>query len=176
VLWIEPFLQYGVLGIIGFIFIKTASSLFNKQSKQFETLIDNLLTEKKDSFDELKESSIVILQTINNQCKYMTQLLNNILNKLDNEVAEKKDILKLFLEQNELSIERNIKSIELLNEYKMVLYEIRTNCSCITNNKRQIGNAIVKKGLITQEQLDEIIEEQENDFLISMGIKNKDRG
>lgn len=164
---IEPFLQYGVLGVIGYIYLKVSKGLFEKQSSQFELLMNNLVQEKSDSFDELKDLSAALLQTQNNQSKYITQLFNDLSTKLNSEYSDKQNLLTLFLKQDERSIKQNMEFTALLSEYKMIIYEMRINCSCL--NKRRIGNILVEKGMISQEQLDCVVNEQRAEFLRQLG-------
>ena len=155
---IEPFLQYGALGVICFVFITVAYNLFNKQSKQFELLITNLVTQKNDSFDDLKDLLAALLQTLNNQNAHITQSFNEITNRLGIGITDRHDMLELFIKQDELSSKRYIEFISQLTEYKMVLYKMRTDCYCIAN-KKKIGAILVEKGYITQAQLDETLRE-----------------
>lgn len=113
---IEPFLQYGVLGIIAFIFIKNATKQNETQNNNFVLLIKELITERKDTFDNFKNSLNTIIQTIikqNNEVLMRFQDLETKINKMN---EEKQNFLDFFIKTQDIINKSNIELNKIVDD------------------------------------------------------------
>jgi ssRNA-specific RNase YbeY (16S rRNA maturation enzyme) len=167
---IEPFLQYGVLGIIGFLFLKMASKMADSQMKQFELLISNLMQQKTEPIKDIKDSLTTVMQTVNNHNMHMTQACSDAVSKIDSELRDKRDLLQILMEMDERNKQLTVEYMNSLNAHKMILFEMKKNCKGISS-KRQLGDILIQKGLITPQQLEEALQEQDSQIMQEIGIK-----
>jgi spore germination protein YaaH len=167
--YFKYFAEFGVLGIMGYIFLKLAVKMFESIIKQFEFLIKSLMEQKSQPTTELKEGINTIIQAIANHNSHNNEVFNDLTDKLNQELNQKKDIFKLFVELESSLDQHNIEYIQIINSFKMLLLEMRNNCEC-TLTKEKLGQRLIEKGYITSQQLNEIIEELKTEQLKGIDI------
>jgi hypothetical protein len=146
---IEPFLQYGILGIIGFIFLRYVNKILTNNSNQFESLLKTLIEQKTEPTEQLQQSINNILQTLYTQ---HTQEMQKTL-------EESSEAWKIFMEHENLTKDQIIAWENLLLKFKSLLVDMR-NHNGLTQNQKRIGEILMEKGYITFNQLQEALQEQ----------------
>lgn len=71
-------IEYGILGILGFFFIRQQNKNFSMIQEQYKSLVDNLMTTQKETLKELKKSIDSLVIIIRSKVPY------NDSNKYDN--------------------------------------------------------------------------------------------
>jgi Mg2+ and Co2+ transporter CorA len=169
---IEPLLQYGVLGIIAWVFLNQSKSMFEKQQKQFELLINTLIKQKEEPLSKVQEGITMLTQLIHSQYKQILDSNSELTSEIEKSLEQKEDMWKIFMDHEARSKERTIEFINLLNSQKLVLLEMKKNCGLAISPKR-IGDRLLEKGYITQNQLIEVLEEQEKEEMQQLNLDIK---
>ena len=151
---IEAFLQYGVLGIIAWVFLKMTSKLFNSQLEQFKLLLDTVIEKDGKPIKDIEESVSLTQQMMNNHQKYLIENIHNLTDKVNSCLNEKDDIWKLFMNHEQQSIQH---IHERLNEFRTLLnsiekrYNMKLSCE-------KLEFLLTQKTALTQSEIRDIID------------------
>jgi len=154
---IDVFLQYGILGIIAWVFLKMTNKLFNSQLEQFKLLLDTIIQKDEKPVKDIEESISLIQQMMNNHQKYLIENIHNLTDKINNCINEKDDVWKLFMNHEQQSIQHAQDINEHLNEFRTLL----TNIEKRYNNKisyEKLEFLLNEKTTLTQSDIRDIIE------------------
>jgi len=154
---IEAFLQYGVLGIIAWVFLKMTSKLFNSQLEQFKLLLDTVIEKDGKPIKDIEESVSLTQQMMNNHQKYLIENIHNLTDKVNSCLNEKDDIWKLFMNHEQQSIQHIQDINERLNEFRTLLnsiekrYNMKLSCE-------KLEFLLTQKTALTQSEIRDIID------------------
>ena len=154
---IDVFLQYGILGIIAWVFLKMTNKLFNSQLEQFKLLLDTIIQKDEKPVKDIEESISLIQQMMNNHQKYLIENIHNLTDKVNSCLNEKDDIWKLFMNHEQQSIQHIQDINERLNEFRTLLNSIEKRY----NNKisyEKLEFLLNEKTTLTQSDIRDIIE------------------
>jgi len=87
----KEFSSWGILGIIGFIFIKTTTKLFEQFDKNFQMLFENALDTNKENVDALKLGLDKVSESTQDNIKFQESYLGRMrleIEKLKSEIFE----------------------------------------------------------------------------------------
>ena len=122
---LESCIQYGVLGILGFVAIKTFINQSRSSNKTTRELLDFIISGKNDKDNEILESQRTLMKVITknqetfiaNKYEILTELqkLNSSLKTIESD-KEQADKIYFKIQEIENSIIKNIKFDEDLEE------------------------------------------------------------
>lgn len=154
---IEPFLQYGVLGIIGYIFIKNSANQYEIQNVQFTKLINDLMEDRKDTLHNFQTSLNNIMQVIIKQNNDFSKLFLELNNRMDKVIEDRKNFLEFFVTFENLLNERNTELMLIMDDMRDQISLMELNCP--TKNDSLI-NKLLKKGIMSEEQIFEVLNKE----------------
>jgi len=158
---IDVFLQYGVLGIIAWVFLQMVSKLFNSQLEQFKMLLDTIIEKNDKPVKDIEDSISLIQQMMNNHQKYLMENIHNLTDKINSSINEKDDIWKLFMNHEQQTIQHTQDINERLNEFRILLSNIEKRY----NNKiscEKLEFLLTEKTSLTQSNIRDIIDNVKN--------------
>lgn len=150
---IEPFLQYGVLGIIGYMYIKNSAKQSENQNAQFTKLINDLMEDRKETLHNFQTSLNNIMQVMIKQNNDFSTLFLEVNNKIDKVISDKRNLLEFFATFENLINERNKELMSLLADIKLQTSLISINCPA---GNESLINKLLRKGIIAEEQILEV--------------------
>lgn len=122
---IEPFLQYGVLGIIAFIFLKNTAAQNKTQNDNYLLLMQELIKERKDSFDSVKNSLNTIIQTMIKQNNDVLMGFQDLESKIDKMNEEKQNFLDFFLKTQDIINKSNNELSKVIDDLEEEIKKIK---------------------------------------------------
>lgn len=168
---IQLLIEYGVLGIIGYFFIRWSNKMFEKQDERFGMLMKSLMETKVEPITDLKESINLLHQLLNSNNKYMTETINNLTSEIGKSLNEKSILIEIVSSMEKNTKERDHELLNILNILRHVVLEMKKNCYALQISNKRLGDRLVEKGFITQTQLIEVLQEQEDEESELLGIK-----
>lgn len=151
---IEPFLQYGVLGIIGYLYIKNSAKQSENQNSQFTKLINDLMEDRKETLNNFQNSLNNIMQVIIKQNNDFSTLFLEVNNKIDKVNFDRKNLLEFFVTFENLLNERNKELMSLLADIKLQSSLISINCPA---ENESLVKKLIYKDIITEEQIADVL-------------------
>ena len=116
---IEAFLQYGVLGIIAWVFLKMTSKLFNSQLEQFKLLLDTVIEKDGKPIKDIEESVSLTQQMMNNHQKYLIENIHNLTDKVNSCLNEFRTLLNSI--EKRYNMKLSCEKLEFLLTQKTAL-------------------------------------------------------
>lgn len=133
---LENLLQYGVLGIIAFFFIRHSNQQQRESMKNFQTMLNEVL--KANNTTQYMET---ILQTIQSHNSNTIKTFAEISNKIKDEQEIQSLLLEIVFEYN-----------NLIKELKVALIKIKNNNS-EDNRIDALCEELIKSGLVSKEYI-----------------------
>lgn len=161
---LKMLMDYGVLGVICFVFLKQVLKLFKSRDEEFSKLLTTVMTEKKEPSIEIKNMLKEILQGTQKEHNNLSNNISELKNNIDDELVNKEDLINTITEFNKSIYEQRLENITLIKSYKMLLLDLK-NTIGLNSSTRKIGEILISKGYITKDQLNEALLEQANDVV-----------
>ena len=141
---LKTLLEYGMLGIIAFAFLKQNERQQKMLTENFQTMINQII--KNDNSSDL----VNILQSVQTHNLNSVKMMDDILSKISIEQENKELLVGMVNDYN-----------SLIRELKTAIIKIKNNNSS-SNKLKLLGEILVSEGYITREQLDECLKIQSN--------------
>lgn len=153
---LKTLIEYGLLGVIAFAFLKQNARQQDILMNNFQTMI-NQIVKTDDNTDDFTN----ILQSVQSHNLNSVKMMDEILSKISIE-QENRELL-----------------IEMVNDYNALIRELKTAIIKIKNNNtsknqaRLIGEILISEGYITKEELEICLKIQSNKDLNTLDELSK---
>lgn len=130
---ISSLIEYGVLGIIAYFYLKQSIRRDTSNMENFQAMLNTVMN--KDNTEQMA----TIINTLNAHNQNSTKLIMELVSKIDDALEEKAILTDMLHEYSDMG-----------NEFKEIVETIRTDAS---KSQTDLINIMIREGYVTKEQV-----------------------
>ena len=117
----DVFIQYGVMGVIAFVFLRTFIKMARSQQETNSLLVNTLINKDKTDIEGLEDLILTLQQTINSHQKYTSDNIHQLTSSVSDRMKERDDICKMIRDHEQITVQHMLQLTNIINEFSSII-------------------------------------------------------